>query len=214
MDGATLQAKVYGGYAKAATRIGLPFDLHRPTSATTPLPTKLATIQASFNNENFNYEHPNKYGNSVWYGILDGTQTQVGDYLIGTSDPSTFFIAGMQPLLPILCVECNHTINIVRTTQQNAVGAIAYGGDTAANETPIMTGWPCSILIGGRARRNDLNLPGDVDSPGWVILIPAYPGTIIKNRDIITDENGQRYIVIANEQTDLGWRLQVTQALS
>jgi len=214
MDGATLQARIYSGYTKAAQRIGLLFDLYRPTSSNNPTATgnKLATLLASFNNENFNYKDPNKYGNALWYGIFDGAQTKVGDYLVGAS--GTFFIAGMQPLLPILCVSCNHTINIVRTTQQNAVGAIGYGGDTPTNETPIMTGWPASILIGGRARKNDVNLPGDVDYPGWLILLPAYPGAQIKTRDIIADENNVRYIVIAGELTDLGWRIQATQAVS
>ncbi len=46
MDGQKLQSKVYGGYAKAAQRIGLPFDVYRPSDATDPLATGNKVVSA------------------------------------------------------------------------------------------------------------------------------------------------------------------------
>ena len=50
MDGALLQQKIYGGYAKSALRVGLPFDVYRPSGSVNPLAigNKIATVRAAF----------------------------------------------------------------------------------------------------------------------------------------------------------------------
>lgn len=208
MDGATLQFRIYSGYAKAAVRIGINHDLYRPTSATNPIGTKLATILASFNAEDMKYVKPNKYGHPTWFGVFDGSQTRVGDYLKGPS--GTFFIAAQQALLPILTVQCNRTINVIRPQQQTGIGAVGYGGNTDAGETPLMTGWPASVLQIGRGENNKL-LPGDTKTPSWSILFPSWTNTTLKTDDIITDDLQRRYVISSAELTDLGWRAQAFQ---
>jgi hypothetical protein len=212
MDGATLQNRIYKGYGKAAAKIGINHDLYRPRGTQFPLigSNKLATLPVSFNAEDFKYSRPNKYGKPTWFAVMDGTQTQVGDYLKGSS--GTFFIAAQQALLPILAVECNRIINVQRPQQQRGVGAQGYGGDTDANETMLMQEWPASILQGTKGEKSETRLPGDVRMAWWAILLPSAPGVTIRSDDIITDELARRYIVSSAELSDLGWRITAMQA--
>jgi hypothetical protein len=211
MDATKLQKKVYAGYTKAALRIGPVFSLFRPSDPLNPLGFgPIATLNASFNAEDMTYGRPNKYGKPTWYCLVDGTQTQVGDYLINATQ--TFFIAAMQPILPILAVDCNRTINVLRPQQQTGLGAVGYGGDTDANETPLMTGWPASVLQGTKGEKGEVNLPGDVRNPWWQMLFPAFPGVNLRTADIITDDMNRRYVISSAELTDLGYRCTAQQA--
>ena len=198
----------------AAQRIGPVYSLYRPSSATNPVSqtTFLGSLNASFNAEDMTYGRPNKYGKPTWFCLVDGTVTQVGDYLI--NDDKTFFIAAMQDTLPILAVDCNRTLNVKRPAQQTGAGAVGYGGNTAATETPLMTGWPGSVLQGTKGEKNEVNLPGDVRYPWWQILLPAFPGVTLHTADTITDELSRRYVISSAELSDLGWRCTAMQALT
>lgn len=212
MNEALLQQKVYRGYALAAQRIGPNFGLYRPASAINPLASGnlITTLPASFNAEDMTYGKPNKYGKATWYCLVDGTQTQVGDYLVNSTQ--TFFIAAMQPILPILAVECNRVLNIFRPQQQTAPGDNPYGGTTDANMTELLTAWPASVLQGSKGEKDGAVLPGDVRLPWWAILLPAFPGVTLRSADIITDDISRRYIISSAELTDLGWRCTAMQA--
>ncbi|MEX3933276.1 hypothetical protein AB4Y32_15985 [Paraburkholderia phymatum] len=211
MDAATLNQKLWKGYGKAAKYIGPAYNLYRPTSATNPLGNgPIATLNASFNAQDMTYGKPNIYGKPLWYALVDGTQTQVGDYLINAG--KTFFIAAMQDTLPILAVECNRTLSIHRPAQQGAVGAVGYGGNTASTETMLMQGWPASVLQGTKGEKNETNLPGDVRTPWWAILLPAIAGVTLRTSDTITDDLSRRYVISSAENTDLGWRITAQQA--
>jgi hypothetical protein len=211
MDGAKAQAQVYKGYAQVAKRLGSSFTLYRPTSVDMSAATIVATsFLASLNAEDMTYRRPNKYGKPTWFAVMDGRVTQVGDYLIG--DTGKFFVAAQQPLLPILVVECNRTVNITRPQVQTAYGAVSdYEGTTAANETPLMSGWPASVLQGTKGEKGGVALPGDVRDAWWAVLLPAAPGVILRAGDLIADELGRRYIVSSAELTDLGWRITAQQ---
>lgn len=214
MDAATLQSRIYSGYAKAALRIGYTADLFRPSSASNPTDfvNKLRTMPASFNAEDMSYGKPNKYGKPTYYGLFDGSLTKVGDYLISSED-GTFFIAAQQPQLPILMIACNRKISILRPQQQAGVGALGYGGTTAANETVLMTAWPASVLQGTKGEKGDAILPGDVRSPWWAILLPHWPGVTLRSGDIITDDIQRRYVISSAELSDLGWLITAQQSI-
>ena len=205
MDAATLQKKIYSGYGKAAKRIGKFATLSRATSATIPpLDTIFDNRLVSFT-QNFEYSKFNKYGVAIWTAIFDGTDIQPGDYMC--TEDGTWFIAAMQPLLPIMAVECNRIIDVVRVSQSDSFGAIGYSGDTPETEEPVMCGWPCSILQGTKGEKNPNQLPGDERTPWWVILLPAYECVTLKTSDIIKDDLGRRYVISSPELTDLGWRI-------
>lgn len=213
MDGTVLQQRVYYGYAKAAAVVGLSFAQYRPASAVNALlDTNLqATIKASFNAQDMKYSKPNPYGKATWYCLADGRLLQVGDYLTGNG--STYFIAAMQPLLPILAVECNRTVTVYRPQQQAGVGALGYGGNTESNQVAIVTAFPASVLIASRAETNAVKLPGDGRGMAQVMLLPPIPGAVqIKNNDIVIDDLANRYIVFGAELTDLGWRCTVMES--
>lgn len=208
MDAATLEAKIYAGYGKAAQRIGYMTDVFRPVNAFNPLSlgNKITSIPASFNAEDMKYGRPNKYGHPTWFGVFDGSQTLVGDILTNEQD-GAFYIAAQQTALPILMVQTNRTINVLRPAAQAGVGAIGYGGDTVATETPLMTAWPASVLQGTKGEKSMAGLPMDDRNPWVQILLPAISGVNIRTSDVITDDLGRRMIASSSELTDLGWRI-------
>lgn len=215
MDAATLSNRIYKGYGKAATRIGYLTDIYRPVNAFNPLQygNKIASINASFNAETMLYNRPNKYNHPTWFGVFDGTQTKVGDYLTNPQD-GTFFVAAMQQALPILMVQTNRTINVLRPQQQTGVGAVGYNADTVATETQIMTGWPASVLLSHKGEISQGKLPGDTRSPWWVVLMPAVPGVIVRHGDIMSDDLNRRYVCASVELTDLGYRIIAEQSVT
>ena len=209
MDGATLQQKIYKGYGQAAKRIGFDYQQFRATSANNPLlTTAIQTLPASFTT-NFSYSAPNKYGQAAWLGLFDATLCAPGDYLVG--EGGTFFIAAMQSTLPIYAVQTNRTVSVLRVGMDSGVGLGGYGGDTPATELPLMTGWPASVLQGTKGEANPAQLPGDVRTPWWAILMPAWPGIVLRTSDIILDELGRKYVISSAELTDMGWRMTAMQ---
>lgn len=224
MDGVLLQSKVYMGYAKSALRVGLPFDVYRPTSAANPtaIGNKIKTLQAAFtihSGNNFNFGKPSDYKGPLFHALLDGAQVQVGDYL---NDPATafgpFYIASMNPIVPILAVQTTRVISIFRPDglASKPIGVSGYGGTVAstanANETAVMTAWPASVLEGARGIGSG-QLPADTGIGIWRVLLPAWSGVLINPGYIITDDVGKRMVVRQAELSDLGWNIQAVQAL-
>lgn len=211
MDGVTLQSKVYLGYAKSAQRIGLPFNQYRPADPLNPVATIRQSLPCHLRVDD-KFARPNVYGKALWLAYVDGSQLAVGDYLEGPTQ--TVFVAAMQPLLPILCVECNRVVTISRVAIPTDIGPLPYNGDVADTETVMMQGWPASILAGPKGEKNEVGLPGDVRQAWWVCLLPSWPGIVIEASDIVTDDLGRRYITSSCELTDLGWRLTLQQAVT
>jgi hypothetical protein len=216
MDAALLQQKIYGSYAQAAQRIGQMYSLYRPTSSLNPIMMSniITTLPASFNVEDMRYQKAETYGKALWYGLLDGTQTQVGDYLVYQGN--TFFIAAMQLALPILAVRCNRLVRIGRMPVENGPGYSGYSGVVQSEETDVLgtsgaegsfvSGWPASILIGGKAEQGT-TLPSSVKQSGVVILLPASIPIVIAESDVLQDDLGRDYAIETAELTDLGWRI-------
>ena len=220
MDGATIQAKVYAGLAKAAQRIGQTFDVFRPVGATAPLAlmNRLYSLQAAFDSSpGWKFSKANEYGDPLWYPVMDASQVNVGDYMTGNG--SIYFIAGKQFLLPALAVECNRCLKLTRQIAVTAVGAVGYGGNVPATASDLLGAgatanyWPCSILLGGKGMQ-EANLPASTREKGWMILLPGSIPVAPMYSDILTDDLGHRYAIEAAEQTDLGWRINATEVHS
>lgn len=221
MDGPTIQARVYAGYAKAAKVIGIAYDQYRPLTAAAPLANKVATVKMAVDSgKQYTFNSPNEYGDPTWLALIDDATVQTGDYLVGNNggyNTNTYFIAGKQFLLPVLAIECNRSIRITRENLSSAVGALGYSGNQPANETDILgasgTLWPASILLGGRAQAG-LNLPAGVKNVGWRILLPPSVPVSILASDMVTDDLGRRYAIEGSELTDLGWRINAQEVHS
>jgi hypothetical protein len=197
MDASRLTGKIYKGYGAAAKHIGLNYTLYRPVDPLNALSNAIGNLKASFNAQDWKYIKPNLYGKAIWYGVFDARQTQVGDYLVGGPD-GTFFIAGMQTHLSILCVSCNR------------VGKIQFqdSSDMDSNDlTTVVDNAPMSIMSASESK-------GKLDShleigPGrYHCLLPSL-GVYIGTNYIILDDLQQSYAVMSSELTDLGWRLMI-----
>lgn len=216
MNAEQINAKIYAGRAKAALRLGLDYNVFRPVSAANPMTNQVATIKAAFNAGDNTYKAANLPGDAIWYGDFDGRQTLPGDYLVRVSDGQTYYIAAQQQLLPIICIDCNRTIRVSRTQAQSTVGAAAYSGACDHVDADVLgsaasnTGWPASVLFGGGAEIG-ANLPGSVKQAGWRIMLPPSTPVVVHHADILTDDLGRRYVVLASEQSDIGWRIQATE---
>lgn len=234
---ALIQAKIWKGYAQAALRLGSPFNVYRPSAIKTleleasgrfgnrfggailgsmsadwsGLGPVVLTLPVALNAEDMRFGKPNKYAKGTWYALVDGTQLAIGDYLVGSQ--GTFFIAALQPLLPILVVECNDTVSLFRVGPPTSVGVSTYSGATFANEIAYVAEVPCSILQGTKGEKAPDNLPGDTRSPWWNILMPRSVGDV-RYGDLITDERGRRFVVSSSELTDLGYRLTAMMAMT
>jgi hypothetical protein len=223
MDAATLQQRIYGGYAKAALRTGSAFTVYRPSgtsAAADPLvPGNIVTtLPASFNAEDMRYARPNVYGRATWYCLTDGTQVEAGDYLVNGG--GIFFLAALQPLLPILAVQCNRAVRIGRMPPANGAGFVGYAGVVESQQQDALgsagpggafgSGWPASILMAGKSD-SDAVLPSSVKQGGVTILLPpSVPLTIVQS-DLLQDDLGREFTITSAESTDLGWRIQATE---
>jgi hypothetical protein len=207
MDAAGIQAKINLGYGKAARYLGAPYKQYRPTDPLNPLATIMATIMADFDvDPGFSHRAPSKYGNPIFYGLFGATSVSPGDYLIGPN-AETYFVAGMEPNKPPLCVQCNRNLTFMRPNP-NPVGDGFYGGDIRGpGETNILAGWPGSQLQGTKGEKGTAQLPGDVRMPWISILLPSFAGVPIETTDRASDDLGRFWTISSAELTDLGWRL-------
>jgi hypothetical protein len=217
MDQATIQARLYTGYGQAAARLGGSFDLYRPTGSLYPLSlaNKVGETLAVFTvaASGYDFERAASHKDVLFDALLDGSQTQVGDYLVSEGQ-GTFFVAAQQPLLPILCVRCNHTLAISAPGPAASFGAqTAYGGTDPADETLVAGGWPASVIFDARGRAAEVGLPTDLPSPFFVILLPS-TWSDVRTSQFLTDEHGRRYTVEGAERTALGWRVFAEQAVT
>lgn len=213
MNSVRMNQLIYRGLGKAAQRIGPTCTVYRPASALLPISPEniVTTLPASFTTS-YNFSKPNSYGQPTWQAILDGTQVEAGDYIVGPD--GTWFIAAKQPLLPILAVDCPRTVDIFRPQKQSGAGKTGYGGNTSANQQTLATQWPMSELKDSKGRDTEADLPADVSSAWWTFLLPPIPGVTLANRDIIADDIGRRFLINTAELSDLGWRMTALQAMT
>lgn len=212
MDFPFLQDRISRGLGVAARRIGTLTDAFRPSSISAPLAScnRYLRLSAAFSAPDGKFGHPNGYGAPLWHGVFDAAYTRPGDYLV--SSTSIWFIAAQQPLLPVLCVETNRRISFSRANAPLGIGINAYGGTSRAAATPLLTDWPASVLTGSAGSRPNAELPADSETAIWNVLVPSFPGVVLRPTDLMSDDLGRLGVVAAAELTALGWRLVVKQA--
>ena len=209
MDGNRLQDLISRGLGVAARQIGTDYDAYRATSPSYPLArtNRYLRLPAAFSNETTSFKRAVAFGQAAWSGIFDTGYTQVGDYLQGQG--GTFFIAAQPNLLPTLCILTNRTLSVFRPTIPLEVGPTTYSGVTRTTLLPVLTEWPASVL-GGRVGAPG-ELPGDVGTPLWTILLPCTTVQLMAT-DLVRDDVGLSYAIASAELTQLGWRITAKQA--
>lgn len=100
-------------------------------------------------------------------------------------------------------------VAIHRPGKQTGVGAVSYGGQTLDEESAIACDLPASIQERREGSRNPIGLPGSGTMPTWYIYIPKRSARLglILDRDIVIDDIGVRYQVIAAYWDSMGFRL-------
>lgn len=103
------------------------------------------------------------------------------------------------------------TIAITRPVENLAVGIQPYSGVQQATETPVVSGIPASVqAASGSARPRGGDLPASPPAPiQWNVFIPRgkVANGIIQDRDVVTDDLGDRYQVSAAYWNSMGWKL-------
>jgi hypothetical protein len=204
-----VQDRIVRGYGAAARKIGDSYDAYRPISVNDPIApaNRFLRLPAAFSPDDLSFHRPASYGHATWFGLFDSAYTQPGDYLKGPG--GTFFIVAQQPLLPILCVLASRTLSVSRPAAPAAAGVNSYGGVTLATSTPLISGWPASVLSAGTGRPGVL--PSDGRLPSWTVLLPPTP-VALRASDIIQDDLNRTYVIGTAELTALGWRILAKQA--
>jgi hypothetical protein len=209
-----LQDRISRGLGAAARAVGVRTDAYRPSGTADPLarPNRFLRLHAAFSAQDNKFTHPSGYGAALWQGLFDSAYTRPGDYLVQQS--GTWFVASQERLLPVLCVRVNRIVSFSRAAAPAANGVNDYGGVTLATASPLLTNWPASILGVAGGGRPEAGLPSDGAVPFWTVLLPAFPGALLRPADLMTDDLGRGASVSAAELTDLGWRLTVKQAIT
>lgn len=208
----TVQRHVAYGLGIAASKLGSFHTVYRPTAAMNPLQQAPLRIQlANFDGDpSFGLKRPQAWSKPIVYGMLDTTDVQVGDYLVGTD---TVFVARFEPMLPPECVICSRTVSVFSSASAPPVGLdVVYGGRTDASDVMVASGWPISMVTKTRGDNVPTKLPGDVRAAYYECLIPAIPGVTLRPTMRLTDENGDNYEIVTVETSSFGNRLLVSLA--
>lgn len=216
MDGARLQTVVHRGYGIAARKVGLTYAVHRPASAMTPLAgAPLAIVKASAQpyRSSFAWRFQPEHRDALREMLLDARAFRHGDYLVG--DDGTYGLLSIGHAVPPLAVACNRTVTVLKPGPSSPpLGLAPYGGNTAAIETAVMQGWPCSIRL-SHGGATQAHLPGDGGALGAQLIMPAPDVSVsIGSGYHVVDDLGNRFTVSNAERSELGWRLGLMQAVT
>jgi hypothetical protein len=99
-------------------------------------------------------------------------------------------------------------VEISRPNPTTGVGALGYQGVLPTNETILFTNIPASIQAKGSTAQR-AGIPADAKStPVWVCIIPLQfcPLGSLQERDIITDDLGNRYQISSAYWNSLGYQ--------
>jgi hypothetical protein len=95
------------------------------------------------------------------------------------------------------------TIRITRPKPDLAVGEQPYSGLLPTNETHVLGRTPATIQMDRQGPKPGAGLPGDaIRESLWKIIFKARLG-VVQTHDIITDDLGNRYQVIAPDWNPL-----------
>lgn len=100
-------------------------------------------------------------------------------------------------------------VSVTRPGTQPGFGVQGYGGELPSTETSVASNLPASIQFYKERGSNEARLPGDTGETHVRIFIPAASAALglIKTRDIVADDLGQRYAVVQPYWNSLGHSL-------
>ena len=204
MEGVRLQSILYSGYAKAALRLGVPYAQYRSSTHLLPIAAGnlLRSLPVAFSAD-LKFEVPNKYATPTWLLWADGSLLAQFDFLVGPF--GTFFVGSLQPTLPIQAVQTDKVVSLGRVGYSSS-------GPLVGSHVNYATGLP--VLM--QYKREEIKPSPFANAIGeaitrWLVFIPL-PNGLVKQDDIMMDEEGIRYIVDAPDFTGVGYVAGVRKA--
>lgn len=79
-----------------------------------------------------------------------------------------------------------------------------YGGLDPSKETPVLSGVPANIQLDRQGQDNRTKLPADGKATLWRVFFKGANG-VLQNHDVITDDLGARYQVLAPYWNSMGY---------
>lgn len=205
MDGATLQARIYAGYAQAAAHTGRAYEQFRSVTPLDPtaVGNSLGDIDCLFAADP-QYAMPVKYKIPTRYLYADGRRLAQRDILVGPY--GTFFVADMQPNLAMQVIRCNDVVSINRPEYVNTD---LQTGDFIASAMPAFRQFKMveqKSVTGFGGAQNSATPMGQF----WLFL-PIEPN-VVQQGDIVTDQSGMRYTLDTWDNSEVGVFLTIRQA--
>ena len=206
MDFAKLSSKVYSGYAKAAKRIGFDSEVYRTASLTSPIDVanKIHTAFKVSVAPDFSFERYNKHQKPDWILMCDGNLVEIGDWIDGGSN-GLFYVADKQPMLPMVAMQCNRTVSIVRS------GYSDVSGSMQPEDLPIASSLPVFMIS---RKDKSTSVPGfpaasttEIAKPEYYVWANTRDISAFQKHDVVIDENANRYEVNVVNSTAFGAQL-------
>jgi hypothetical protein len=214
MDGLRLADRLAYGAGCAARRTGFLHDAYRPDGPAAPmdLANRFLRLCVAFVLPGGNVNAPAGFGVPFREAWADWSYLRAGDYLAGPEGVG--FVAAIEPPKPMLVVMTNEVVTLMRPAAPVLAGLNAYGAVLPKTETPLLAGFPASLLRGGVDDRTRAGLPDDTKLPGFTALLPSVAGVVPLVADLLGDGKGRRFVVESVEQVGAVWRLSLIQAVS
>jgi len=214
MDGVRLADRLAYGAGCAARRAGFLHDAYRPDGPEAPvdLAKRFLRLAVAYVLPGGSVAAPSGFGVPFRQAWADWSYLQEGDYLAGPE--GTVFVAAIEPPKPMLVVMTNTVVELARPAAPVQAGLNPYGAVLPGTATPLVSGFPASLLVGGISDRTKAGLPDDTKVPGFTALLPRVRDVHPHVADILTNERNERYVVTAVEQVSAVWRLSLVQAVS
>ena len=196
MDGATLQQRIYAGYARDVAHTGRAYSHYRfdPDVPVSPLEAGnlLGELYCRFAAEK-RFEIPHKYKDATRFLYADGREIEQHDLLVGPF--GTFYVADMQPLLPLQAIWCNEVVTI---------GHPVYVEGVVEPDNFVIS-MPCFRQLKRLEQRKPEYGSGTAATPigEWFLFIPVQ-ASLLEQGDIVVDQGGQRYTLDAIDNTEIG----------
>ncbi len=229
-------AGILQSYAATAAAIGLPYQIFHSTGSnplSTPSVETTPVVVTSAKSSGFDYKRSSTFDDTLFALQADFTNIHIGDYLVGSG--GTFFIADMPALRPVVAVQCNRVVNLLRQNSQVAPAGGSTGGmpsqsgstgtywgksstpqttTTGAGEDTLISGVPCNVIgTAGRATGTGEDPSGPPGPSRWRFYMPqsAFPKGSLQDGDILVDEEGNRHMVSAAYWSSIGYRAEAVR---
>lgn len=101
------------------------------------------------------------------------------------------------------------TVTLKRPNATTGIGGLPYGGLLSSKESQVTRPMRASIQYDRLGRAPLTGIPGDTSGRTmWKIFLPDAANGTVHARDIIVDDLGVRYQVVADYWNSLGYALQ------